>query len=97
MSEYDGISSVYGRNRFAAQDLSQATEEEKKEWVNLSEEVTDLPLHEKYNPNYEPNFLYDELSDQQEARIRSASKYGHLKTWKLCRLIVKCGDDLRLE
>jgi len=38
-----------------------------------------------------------ELSEHQEKRIREASKYGHLKTWRLVRVIVKSGDDLRSE
>ena len=46
---------------------------------------------------YEPNFLYTEFAQQQEARIRATSQYGSLQTWKLCRVIVKSGDDMRLE
>lgn len=45
----------------------------------------------------EPNFLYTELIAQQEVRIRKSSKFGHLRTWSIQRLIVKSGDDLRLE
>lgn len=30
-------------------------------------------------------------------RIREASPYGHLMTWRLLSVIVKCGDDLRQE
>lgn len=37
------------------------------------------------------------MADEQEKRIRSQSVYGDLKTWKLLRLIVKSGDDLRSE
>lgn len=46
---------------------------------------------------YEPNFLYKEFSKEQEQRIRQKSEYGHLQTWKLARVIVKSGDDMRLE
>jgi hypothetical protein len=46
---------------------------------------------------YEPNFLFNELSEDQDRRVRAASPYGNLRTWKLARLIVKSGDDLRLE
>ena len=46
---------------------------------------------------YEPNFLYKEFTAQQDARIRANSEYGSLQTWKMCRLIVKCGDDVRNE
>lgn len=38
-----------------------------------------------------------EASDEQEERLRKASPYGHFKTWKLLRVIVKSGDDLRSE
>ena len=38
-----------------------------------------------------------ETSAEQEKRIRKQSIFGHLKTWKLLRLIVKSGDDLRQE
>ncbi|CAI2382541.1 unnamed protein product [Moneuplotes crassus] len=38
-----------------------------------------------------------ETAAQQEKRIRKQSIFGHLKTWKLLRLIVKSGDDLRQE
>jgi phosphatidylinositol kinase/protein kinase (PI-3 family) len=38
-----------------------------------------------------------ENSEQQEKRIRKQSIFGHLKTWKLLRIIVKSGDDLRQE
>ena len=38
-----------------------------------------------------------ETAVQQEKRIRKQSIFGHLKTWKLLRLIVKSGDDLRQE
>jgi hypothetical protein len=38
-----------------------------------------------------------ETAAQQEKRIRKQSIFGHLKTWKLLRIIVKAGDDLRQE
>ncbi|CAI2382885.1 unnamed protein product [Moneuplotes crassus] len=38
-----------------------------------------------------------ETATEQERRIRKHSIFGHLKTWKLLRLIVKSGDDLRQE
>ncbi|KAF7992355.1 hypothetical protein HCN44_001680 [Aphidius gifuensis] len=33
----------------------------------------------------------------KQKRIRLSSPYGHLSTWKLLAVIVKCGDDLRQE
>lgn len=38
-----------------------------------------------------------ETCEEQEARIRAASKFGHLHTWRLLRIIIKSGDDLRSE
>ena len=38
-----------------------------------------------------------ESSAHQDKRLRDASPYGHFKTWRCLRLIVKSGDDLRSE
>ncbi|OXU19336.1 hypothetical protein TSAR_004804 [Trichomalopsis sarcophagae] len=35
--------------------------------------------------------------EQKQKRIRTSSPYGHLASWKLLAVIVKCGDDLRQE
>lgn len=40
---------------------------------------------------------HHETAAEQEKRIRKQSIFGHLKTWKLLRLIIKSGDDLRQE
>jgi hypothetical protein len=32
---------------------------------------------------------------EQEERIRKNSPFGHLKSWKLFRIIVKANDDVR--
>lgn len=50
--------------------------------------------------NHEQNLeqiLKFETVKEQEERIRSASPFGALKTWKLIHVIVKSGDDLRSE
>lgn len=41
------------------------------------------------------NFLLKETADQQEKRLKEGSDYGKLHTWKIIRIIVKSGDDLR--
>jgi phosphatidylinositol kinase/protein kinase (PI-3 family) len=41
--------------------------------------------------------LFSETDDEFVERLRNQSPYGHLKTWSLCRLIVKSNDDLRSE
>eukprot|EP00347_Sterkiella_histriomuscorum_P015790 403355671 len=45
----------------------------------------------------EQNFLFSETYEQQEHRLRQQSIYGELKTWKIVRMIIKSGDDLRQE
>ncbi|XP_034230043.1 phosphatidylinositol 4-kinase beta [Thrips palmi] len=35
--------------------------------------------------------------EEKETRVREASPYGHLASWRLLSVIVKCGDDLRQE
>lgn len=37
------------------------------------------------------------LHQDKERRVRESSPYGHLPSWKLLSVIVKCGDDLRQE
>ena len=44
------------------------------------------------NPQY-----HQEPWEEKEARVREASPYGHLASWRLLSIIVKCGDDLRQE
>jgi phosphatidylinositol kinase/protein kinase (PI-3 family) len=41
--------------------------------------------------------LFKESFEIAKERIRSRSPFGHLKTWNLIQVIVKCGDDLRQE
>ena len=36
-----------------------------------------------------------ETAYEQELRIRQESPFGHLKSWKLLRVIVKANDDVR--
>jgi phosphatidylinositol 4-kinase len=43
------------------------------------------------------NFLFKETFDQQSERLRKSSIFGSLKTWRICKIIVKSGDDLRQE
>jgi len=43
------------------------------------------------------NFLFKETFEQQSERMRKASVFGSLKTWKIMKMIVKSGDDLRQE
>lgn len=49
------------------------------------------------SPDMQKQILKYETAQDQEARIRETSPYGHFKTWRLLRVIVKSGDDLRSE
>lgn len=44
-----------------------------------------------------PTALFKETASQQAKRIKAASPFGTLKSWRIVRLIVKSGDDLRQE
>ena len=46
---------------------------------------------------YEPDFLFKKFAEEQENEIRAQSRFSHLQTWKLARVIVKSGDDMRVE
>ena len=39
--------------------------------------------------------IFSETSRQQDERVRKNSPYGHLKTWRLIKIIVKSNDDVR--
>ena len=41
--------------------------------------------------------IFSETSRQQDERVRKNSPYGHLKTWRLIKIIVKSNDDVRQE
>lgn len=56
----------------------------------------DAGITSKLEENFEDIFNF-ESGKAQEERIRAESKYGTLLTWRLLRVIVKSGDDLRSE
>jgi len=41
--------------------------------------------------------LFGETSQEQRARLRHRSPFGHFHTWNVMRIIVKSGDDLKQE
>lgn len=43
------------------------------------------------------NNIFLESSKEQDERVRANSPFGHLKTWKLLKIIVKSNDDVRQE
>jgi hypothetical protein len=58
-----------------------------REWVNL----------DKFDKQSAENFLIYETFEEQAERVRKSSKFGDLKTWRLAKIIIKSGDDLRQE
>ena len=43
------------------------------------------------------NTIFLETSKEQDERVRKNSPFGHLKTWRLIKIIVKSNDDVRQE
>lgn len=98
--------SVSGSSKTPENDMSSQVRKDMKNALNPN----DAPIIEKtksMSQDEEVKLDDDELSfaeekgretaAEQEKRIRKQSIFGHLKTWKLLRIIVKAGDDLRQE
>ena len=43
------------------------------------------------------NLVFGETLDSQEARLKYQSQYGYLSSYKVCKILVKSGEDLRQE
>ena len=43
------------------------------------------------------NLVFGETLDSQEARLKYQSQYGYLSSYKVCKVLVKSGEDLRQE
>ena len=43
------------------------------------------------------NTIFLETSKEQDERVKKNSPFGHLKTWRLIKIIVKSNDDVRQE
>ncbi|XP_068180713.1 phosphatidylinositol 4-kinase beta isoform X2 [Antennarius striatus] len=63
----------------------------------LSEQLAQTPTTFKRDPEDPSAVALKEPWEEKVRRIREASPYGHLPTWRLLSVIVKCGDDLRQE
>lgn len=51
----------------------------------------------RHDPEDPSAAVLKEPWEEKQKRIRNASPYGHLASWRLLAVIVKCGDDLRQE
>ncbi|CAI5661428.1 phosphatidylinositol 4-kinase beta isoform X2 [Oreochromis niloticus] len=63
----------------------------------LSEQLAQAPTTFKRDPEDPSAVALKEPWEEKVRRIREGSPYGHLPTWRLLSVIVKCGDDLRQE
>ena len=51
----------------------------------------------RHDPDDPSAAALKEPFSEKERKIRESSPYGHLSTWRLLPIIIKCGDDLRQE
>lgn len=78
---------------YARNDLNGLLSQRKEEEI-LSNRDKSKKHEDKTTPT---NFLFKETFEQQAERLKQTSIFGTLKTWKLIKIIVKSGDDLRQE
>ncbi|XP_028297952.1 phosphatidylinositol 4-kinase beta isoform X2 [Gouania willdenowi] len=63
----------------------------------LSEQLAQAPTTFKRDPEDPSAVALKEPWEEKVRRIREGSPYGHMTSWRLLSVIVKCGDDLRQE
>ncbi|KFQ62449.1 Phosphatidylinositol 4-kinase beta, partial [Pelecanus crispus] len=63
----------------------------------LSEQLAHTPTSFRRDPEDPSAVALKEPWQEKVRRIREGSPYGHLPSWRLLSVIVKCGDDLRQE
>ncbi|XP_029369467.1 phosphatidylinositol 4-kinase beta-like [Echeneis naucrates] len=63
----------------------------------LSENLAQTPTTFRRDPEDPSAVALKEPWGEKVRRIREGSPYGHLPSWRLLSVIVKCGDDLRQE
>ncbi|CAG0925143.1 unnamed protein product, partial [Notodromas monacha] len=57
----------------------------------------DKPAFKTRDPEDPSAAVLKEPYEEKVGRVRDGSPYGHIPTWRLVPVIVKCGDDLRQE
>jgi len=100
MSNYSSPASFNKIKLMKAKTGEPISKNRKEASVNTDEEEMSFTRKSKDNAVSikEPtNFLFKETFEQQSERMRKASVFGSLKTWKIMKMIVKSGDDLRQE
>ncbi|XP_014205951.1 phosphatidylinositol 4-kinase beta [Copidosoma floridanum] len=67
----------------------------------IKRRLTEMAAAPKATFNHDPEdpsaAVLKEPWELKQKRIRQSSPYGHLASWRLLAVIVKCGDDLRQE
>lgn len=57
----------------------------------------DLMFYDNKSSLSQSGVIFSETSRQQDERVRRQSPFGHLRTWRLIKVIVKSNDDVRQE
>jgi phosphatidylinositol 4-kinase len=57
----------------------------------------DLIFYDNKSSLSQSGVIFSETSRQQDERVRRQSPFGHLRTWRLIKVIVKSNDDVRQE
>lgn len=68
---------------------------------DIKRRLSEMAATPKTTFNHDPEdpsaAVLKEPWELKQKRIRASSPYGHLASWRLLAVIVKCGDDLRQE
>ena len=92
------------------QELNSSSDENYSKINTLEKKAELLNKHNSSNQNNIHNFnilnrnqinnynlVFGETLDSQEARLKYQSQYGYLSSYKVCKVLVKSGEDLRQE
>ena len=79
---------------YARNDLNGLLTQRKEDEILSNRDKMKNKNDEKSTPT---NFLFKETFEQLSERLKQSSIFGSLKTWRIIKIIVKSGDDLRQE
>ena len=79
---------------YARNDLNGLLTQRKEDEILSNRDKMKNKNDEKSTPT---NFLFKETFEQLSERLKQSSIFGTLKTWRIIKIIVKSGDDLRQE
>eukprot|EP00347_Sterkiella_histriomuscorum_P016779 403351884 len=81
----------------ALQAFLQQSQKTKQLKNNLEETNRETDANQAFFEGRPINNVFLETSQEQDERVRRNSPFGHLKTWRLIKIIVKSNDDMRQE